>query len=158
MVLCPLRVVLYGVELRPLNLGGGSLKVCIVDERNPKLLVVVLKSELVLTLFRHLHPHGCLAFPMVLRSVGFQQILPYVAVQAALAEVLALLVLALDTEKAVEDFDSGVVKFAGLVDQQKIDSGHFLRLGAEPINSNALIPTKNVNGWDIQFNFSTFGI
>ena len=66
--------------------------------------------------------------------------------QALLAEVLALLVFALVTEKAVEVFDPGVVKIVGLLDQQKIDSGDSLRLGAEPVNSNALIPTKHVKG------------
>ena len=79
---------------RALNLGGESLKVCIDDVRGRQLLVVVLKGELVLTVFRHLHPHRCLAYPTTVGSVGFQQILPCVAVQAALAEVLALLVLA----------------------------------------------------------------
>ena len=112
--------------------------------------MVVLEGELVLTLFRHLHPHSCLAYPTILGSVGFQQILSCVAMQASLAEVLALLVLALVTEKAVEVFDPGVVEFAGLLDQQKIDSGHSLRLGAKSVNIHALIPTKYDNGQVIQ--------
>ena len=70
--------------------------------------------------------------------------------QASLTEVLALLVLALVSEKAVEVFDQGVVKFAGLFNQQKIDSGHSLRLGAESVNIHDLIPTKYVNGQVIQ--------
>ena len=82
--------------------------------------------------------------------MGFQQILPCVAVRAALAEVLALLVLPLVTEKAVEIFDPCVVKFAGLFSQQQIYAGHSIRLGAEPVNSHALIPTKYVNGQVIQ--------
>ena len=53
--------------------------------------------------------------------------------QASLAEVLALPVLALVTEKAVEVFDPGEVMLTGLLDQQKIDSGHSLRLGAESV-------------------------
>ena len=63
---------------------------------------------------------------------------------------LALLVLALVTEKAVEVFDPCVVKFAGLFTQQQIYAGHSIRLGAEPINSHALIPTKYVNDQVIQ--------
>ena len=98
MVLCPLNVALCGVELRPLNLGGESLKVLIDNERGRQLLVVVLEDELVLTLFRHLHPDCGLPNPSTVGSVGFQQILPCVAVQAALAEVLALSVLALVIE------------------------------------------------------------
>ena len=119
----------------------GFRLVALSDHHTAQLLVVVQKGELVPTLFQH----GSLAYPTTLRSVGFQQILPCVAVQAALAEVLALLMLALVTEKTVEVFDPGVVKFSGLLDQQKIDSGHFLRLGSEPVNSQGLIPTKNVN-------------
>ena len=145
-----LGIALCGVELGPLNLGGEGLKIRINDERDRQLLVVVLKEDFVLTLFRHLHPHGCLAYPTTVGSVGFQQILPCVAVQAALAEVLVLLVLALVTEKAVEVFDPCLVKFAGLFSQQQIYAGHFIRLGAEPVNSHALIPTKYVNGQVIQ--------
>ena len=90
-----------GVELRLLNLGAESLKVCIDDERSRQLLVVVLKGELVLTLFRHLHPDCGLPNRSTVGSVGFQQILPCVAVQAALAEVLALLVLTLLVQKCL---------------------------------------------------------
>ena len=86
--------------------------------------MVVLKEDFVLTLFRHPNPHGCLAYPTTVESVGYQQILSSVAVQAALAEVLALLVLALVTQKAVEVFDPCVVKFAGLFNQQQIYAGH----------------------------------
>ena len=150
MVLRSLGIALCGVELRPFNLCGEGLKIRINDERDRQLLVVVLKEDFVLTLFRHLHPHGCLAYPMTVGSVGFQQILLCVAVKAALSEVLALLVLALVTEKAVEVFDPCVVKFAGLFNQQQIYAGHFIRLGAEPVNSHALIPTKYVNGQVIQ--------
>ena len=82
--------------------------------------------------------------------MGFQQIRPCVAVQAAFAEVLALLVLGLVTEKAVEVFDPCVVNFAGLFNQQRIYAGHFIWLGAEPVNSHALILTKYVNSHVIQ--------
>ena len=91
--------------------------------------------------------------PTTVGSVGFQQILPCVAVQAALAEVLVLLVLALVIEETVEALDPGVVKFAGLFNQQQIYEGHSIRLDAEPINSRALIPTKYVNGQVIQLLF-----
>ena len=117
MVLCPLSVA-CGIELRPLSLGGENLKVCIDDERSRQLLVVVLEGELVLNLFRHLHPNCGLPNPSTVGSMGFQQILPCVAVQAALAEVLAPLVCALIVEEAVKVLDPGVVKFAGLFNQQ----------------------------------------
>ena len=101
MVLCPLSVALCGVELRPLNLGGESLKIDIDDVRGRQLLVVTLKGEFVLTLFRHLHPHGYLAYHTTLGSVGLQQNFSFVAMQATLAEVLALSVLALIVEEAI---------------------------------------------------------
>ena len=82
--------------------------------------------------------------------MGFQQIFPCVAKQASLAEVLVLLVLALVTEAAVEVFDPGEVMLTGLLDQQNIDSGHSLRLGAESVNIHALIPTKYFDGQVIQ--------
>ena len=93
MVLRFLGIALCGVELGSLNRGCEGLKTRINDERDRQLLVVVLKEVFVLTLFRHLHPHGCLAYPTTVGSVGFQQIRPFVAVQAALAEVLASLCL-----------------------------------------------------------------
>ena len=145
MVLCPLSV-----ELRPLNLSGESLKVGIDDVGGRQLLVVVLKGELVLTIFRHLHPHRCLAYLITVGSVFFQQILPCVAMLAALAEVLAVFVLALGKEQAVKVFDPGEVMLTGFLDQQKIDSGYCLRLGAESVNIHARIPAKYVNGQVIQ--------
>ena len=130
--------------VRPLNLGGKSLKVCIDDERSRQLLVVVLKGELVLTLFRHLQPS-------TVGSVGFQQILPCVAMQAMLAEVLALLVLALIVEEAVEVLDPDVVKFAGLFNQQHVDARYLLWLLAKAVDSDTLVPTKYVEAFIIQF-------
>ena len=38
----------------------------------------------------------------------------------------------------------------GFLDQQQIYAGHSIRLGADPVNSDALIPTKYVNGQVIQ--------
>ena len=70
--------------------------------------------------------------------------------QAALPEVLALLVLALVVEETVEVLDPGVVKFAGLFNQQQIYAAHSIRLGAKPVDSHALIPRKYVNGQVIQ--------
>ena len=85
MVLRSLGIALCGVELRPLNFGGESLKVRIDDERGLQLLVVVLKGDLDFPLFRHLHPDCSLPSPSTVGSVGFQQILPCVSVQALLA-------------------------------------------------------------------------
>ena len=148
----------YCSLLRPLDLGGEAVKIHLNDERDRQLLVVVLKEDFVLTLFRHLHPHGCLAYPTTVGSVGFQQILPCVAVQAALAEVLALLVLALVIEKTVEVLDPGVVKFAGLFNQQHVDPLYLLWLLAKAVDSDALVPTEYTDGqvilllhfWDLR--------
>ena len=109
--------------------------------------MVVLKGELVCTLFRHLHPACGLPNPSTVGSVGFQQILPCVAVQAALAEVLALLVLALIVEEAVEVLNPGVVKFAGLFNQQHVYPRYLLWLLAKAVDSDALVPTKYVDGF-----------
>ena len=38
----------------------------------------------------------------------------------------------------------------GFLDQQQIYAGHYIRLGAEPVNIHALSPTKYVNGQVIQ--------
>ena len=52
----------------------------------------------------------------------------------------------------VEVFDPAVVKLACLLDQQEIGTWHSLRLGAESVNIQALIPTKYVYGhfWDLR--------
>lgn len=55
-----------GVELRSCNLSGESLKVRIDNERDRQLLVVVLESEFVFSLFWHLHPDCTLANPSAL--------------------------------------------------------------------------------------------
>ena len=34
----------------------------------------------------------------------------------------------------------------GFLDQQQIYAGHSIRLGAEPVNCHALIPTKYIDG------------
>ena len=123
MVLRSLGIALCGVELGPIKLGGEGLKIRVNDERDRQLLGAVLKEDFVLTLFRHFHPHGCLAYPTTVGPVGFQQIIPCEAVQKALAEVLALLVLALVIEETVEVLDPGVVKF-----MRDIPSGWVLSL------------------------------
>ena len=70
--------------------------------------------------------------------------------QASLAEVLAPAVLTLVIEEAIKVLDPGEVMLTGFLDQQQIYAGHSIRLGAEPVNSHALIPTKYVNGQVIQ--------
>ena len=150
MVLRFLVIAPCGVELRPLNLGGESLKVRLDDERDLQLLVVVLTGDLVFPLFWHLHPDCSLPNSSTVGSVGIQQILPWVAVQASLAEVLAPAVLTLVIEEAIEVLDPGEVMLTGYLDQQQIYARHSIRLGAEPVSSHALIPTKYVNGQVIQ--------
>ena len=120
--------------------------------------MVVLNEDFVLTLFRHLNPRGCLAYPTTVGSVGFQQILPCVAVQAALAEVLALCVFALVIEEMVEVLDPGVVKFAGLFNQQHVDPRYRVGLLAKAVDSDGLVPTEYIDGqvilllhfWDLR--------
>ena len=151
-----LGITLCGVKFKSFNLSGESLKVRIDDERGRQILVVVLEGELLFPLFWHLHPHSSLAYPTTLGSMGFQQNPPCVAVQAVTAEVLALLVLALVMEQAVEVFDPGVVNLADLLDQQEIDSAHSLRLGAEPLNIHTLNQPNTLMAR--LFKFSIFGI
>ena len=120
--------------------------------------MVVLKGELVLNLFRHLHPHGCLACPTTLRSIGLQRVFSYVAIETALAEVLALLVLSLIVEEMVEVLDIGVVKYAGLFNQQHVDPRYLLWLLAKAVDSDAFFPTEYIGGqvilllhfWDLK--------
>ena len=66
--------------------------------------------------------------------------------QAAFAEVLALLVLALIVEEAVEALDPGVVKFAGRFNQQHVDLRFLLWLLAKAVDSDALVPTEYIDG------------
>ena len=100
--------------------------------------MVVLEGELVLTLFRHLNPHSCLAYPTTLGSAGLQQVFSSVAMKIALANVLALPVLALIVKEAVEVLDPGVVKFAGQFNQQRVDPWYHLWLLAEAVDSDAI--------------------
>ena len=146
MVLCPLSVALCGVELRPLNLGSESLRVCIDVVGGRQLLVVVLEGELVLTLFWHLHPNSCLDCPMKLGFLALQQVFSSVAMKTALAKVLALPVLVLIVEEAVEVLDPGVENFAGHFNQQQVDPWYLLWLLAEAVDSDALVQAKYTDG------------
>ena len=141
MVLCPLSFALCRVELRPLNLSGESLRVFIDDVGGRQLLVVVLEHELVFTLFRHLQQHNCLAYPTTLGTVGLKQVFSSVAMKTALEKVLALLVLALIVEEAVEVLDPCVVKIAGHFNQQQVDTWL-----AEAVDSDGLAPAKYIDG------------
>ena len=62
------------------------------------------------------------------------------------AVVLALLVLALVVEEAVEVLDPSVVELAVLLDQQDIDPRHVFELYADVVNNHPLIPPKDVDG------------
>ena len=126
--------------------SSKSLKFRIDDERGRQLLVVFLEGELVLTLIQHLHPHSCLAYPTTPGPVGLQQVFSSVAMKTALTKVLALTVLALIVEEAVEVLDPGVVKFAGHFNQQQVDPWYLLRLLAEAVGSYALVPAKYIDG------------
>ena len=120
--------------------------------------MVVLKGQLVLILFRHLHPHGCLTYPTTLRSMGLQRVFSHEAMETALTKVLALPVLALIVEEAVEVLDPGVLKFAGIFNQQHVDPRYLLWLLAKAVDSDALVPTECIDGqvilllhlWDLR--------
>ena len=81
-----------------LNPGGEGLKLGIDDECGWELFLVILEGELVFLLLRHRHPVCSLSDPSALGSVGFQQVLSYVTMKTALAEVIALPMLALVVE------------------------------------------------------------
>ena len=81
--------------------------------------MVVLEGQLVLALFCHLHPDSGLADPEALGSVGLQQVFSAVAMKTS----LALLMLTLIIQKAVEVLDQRVVKLTGLLNQQQVDAG-----------------------------------
>ena len=122
-VLCPLGVAICRVELGSLDFRGEGFKVSVNNVWRRQLLVMVLESELVLALGRHFHPYSRLADSLALQPMSFQQILALVPMEAALTEVLLLSVLTLVIEEAVEILDPGVVKSAGLLNQQQIDPG-----------------------------------
>ena len=54
--------------------------------------------------------------------------------------------LALIVEEAVEVLDPGVVKFAGLFNQQHVDPRYLLWLLAKAADSDALVPTEYIHG------------
>ena len=143
-VLCPLGVTFLGVELGSLDFRGEGFKVGVDNVRRRQLFVVVLESEL--ALWGHLHPDGRLADSLALQPMSFQQILALVPMETALAEVLLLSVFALVIEEAVEILDPGVVKFAGLLNQQQIDPGLLFWLLAEMMYDYPLVPPEYVDG------------
>ena len=108
-------VALSGIEFRALNLGRESLKVGIDDKWGWELFLVILEGELVFPLLRHLQLDCSLSNLSALESVGFQKVLSYITMKTALAEVLALPMLALAEEQSVEILDPGVMKSTSLV-------------------------------------------
>ena len=66
--------------------------------------------------------------------------------KTALTEVLALLVLALVVEQAVEALDPGVVEFTSHFNRQQVDPWHVFGLLADVVNNLPLIPPKDVDG------------
>ena len=71
--------------------------------------------------------------------------------KTSLKEVLALLMLTLIIQKAVEVLDSGVVEFTGLLNHQQVDAGHADRLLAEVVDYDTVIPAEDVDGQFILF-------
>ena len=90
--------------------------------------MIVLEGQLVLALFWHLHLHSGLADPAALGPVGLQQVFSAVAMKTSLTEMLALLMLTLNIQKAVEVRHPGVVELTGLLNKQQVDAGHVGRL------------------------------
>lgn len=113
--------------------------------------MVILEGGPVVSIFRLLHTECSLLTFSAFGSVGFQQVFFSVAMETALAKVLALPVLALVVEEAVEVLDPGVVKFVGLFDQQQVDLCHLVWLLAETVDVNALVPAKDVDDLEKMF-------
>ena len=63
--------------------------------------MVVLEGQLVCAVLRHFYPNRGLPYPATLWLVRPQQVLPGVAMEAALAEVFALFVFTLIEQEAV---------------------------------------------------------
>ena len=112
---------------------------------------MVLEGQLVLAPFWHLHPHSCLPDPVTLGPVGLQQVFSAVAMNTSLTVVLALLMLILIIQKAVEILDPGVVELTSLLNQQQVDAGHVGRLFAEVVDCYTFIPAEDVDGQVILF-------
>ena len=144
MVLGLLSVAHCGVKLRSCKFSGECLEVCVDDVRGWELPVIVLEGEVVLALLWHLHPDSCLSDSLAFWLVVLQQVSPGIAMETALTEVLLLSVLALIIEKATEVLDPGVVKFAGLLNQQQICPGHVFWLIAYVVYNDTLIPAKDI--------------
>ena len=134
--MCPLGVAFVGVELWAKDFSGKSLKVGVDNVGRWQLLA----------LLRHLHPGSCLCDSLTFWLVVLQQVLPGIAMETALTEVLLLSVFALVIEEAVEVLDPGVVKFDGLLNQQQICPGHVFWLLAEAVYDHPLVPTEYVDG------------
>ena len=83
--------------------------------------------------------------------MGLQRVFSYVAMETALAKVLALPVLALIVDEAVEVLDPGVVKFAGLFNQQHVDPRYPLWPLAKAVDRYTLDPTEYIDGQVILF-------
>ena len=76
--------------------------------------------------------------------------------KTSLTEVLALSVLVLIIEKAVEVLYPGEVEFADILNQQQVDAGHVSRLFAAVMDNYHFFPAKDFMAR--LFCFSTLGI
>ena len=128
-------VAFKGVQLRPFDFSSKRLKVRIDDVGGWELFVVVLECKHVLPLLRHVHPDSRLTNPSTIILVLLKQVLPGVAMQAALTEVFAVFVFGLIIKESVEVLVPGVVRFSRLFDQQQVDPGKALWLFADIIDS-----------------------
>ena len=66
--------------------------------------------------------------------------------KTALAVVHAVTALALVVEQVIEVLDPGVMEFASLFNQQRVDPWHVFGLFADVVNNHPLIPPKDVDG------------
>ena len=71
--------------------------------------------------------------------------------KTSLTEELALPVLALIKQKAVEVLYPGVVEFAGILNQQQVDAGLVGRLFAEVMDDYPFFPPEDVDGQVVLF-------
>ena len=116
----------------------------IYDVGGRELLVPVLEDELVLGLFRHLHPDCGLADTLALWLVGLQQVLPGVAVEAALAEMHAVFVFALVIQQSIKVLDEHIVELACLLDKKQVNPGSWLI--PELVDNDALVSAEDIDG------------
>ena len=143
MLLCLLALAFCWVELWAIEFGGGGLEVSVDNEVNDCwLLVTVLEGQLVLAFFWNLDFDRCWPDPTAFWLVSFQQILPGVAMEASVTDVLAMVILGLIIQQVIDVLDPGMVNLFYLFNQQEVDPRHIYMLLAEPVKDHTHVPPE----------------